>query len=84
MKTSASPMKNSTKAYESSVSIILIDKCDKCTQQLQKNNLKVAKQILSSIEKDYTLLQQSQNDYARITSLVCNTKAAYYRKNGQN
>lgn len=44
----------------------------------------MAKNILLSMDKDLILLQNTHNDYARLMSLVYNTKAGYYRKIEQN
>jgi hypothetical protein len=44
--------------------------------------MKAVKDTLISIDKDMSLLHTSHIDYARLVSLVCNTKAGYYRKNG--
>lgn len=44
--------------------------------------MKSVKDILISVDKDMCLLHPSHSDFARLVSLVCNTKAVYYRKNG--
>jgi hypothetical protein len=58
----------------------LIEKCGKCIQELDKGNIKQAKESTVSIEKDFLLLSPSHKSYARLLSLVLNIKGWYYRK----